>query len=617
MGSQDPPRLPLELLRGVIEPLVAATSSVRQTLSYRLVSRAFDSEVLRATAVHGILYRSSDSFTHRRGCIPWHQDVDYDRLDRSLAEFWTTYILTNPHPDEPWDCNIAVLLNRVVDEVIRQQAASCDETCRRSYMRILCDTAILHLACADNAYKHLRMGTKTIGLEKWLKPGRTDLITATPFKQLVAIAQVLVGHLEPLRNLSTLGSDALLEMGLQDYQPDLKPFGSLWSAAFSSGCCDLVREMAEHTAINTMLSVRHRLLAHAIRTRSLDMVKLSMGPPRNPRRLSSRITFQLAVCEAILLQEPEVVRYLLSMADTDKDLPFLVHEGVRAACHTGDNETLRWLLNHGEERNLNSWALDCCVTVTEIAARAGNIETLQIILDYGLDVKGKKIYRGHRNVRERELREFPHYNFPEVHREGYKWQFRSAGSMFWAAVKGRTDIAQMLLKRNIQLHEDEMVIIAMAVVELGNIDFLAWMIDKAVLKPWQGRKCGESNRSWKFPSGKPDLVGHVCVWGTPDMLRMIVERGYALGGTHFAEGHVYTNIMLATLNWCRHDMKEALLSLGVGEADPYESEFRGLWEKGLFPRKAKRRVCAASHVTFYADLAPLYPELKPHPIPLM
>ncbi|MBE3049385.1 ankyrin repeat domain-containing protein [Candidatus Bathyarchaeota archaeon] len=552
--------------------------------------------------------------TARNLAVPWHQVHDYNRRDDSLAEFWTRYILDRPHQNEPWDYNLSILLKNVVDVVLEREGKPVDHSIRRRYVRVLFDEAIQHMvrgasARFDNAERHSRLSqTDWAGLH--ICAGNERQITRASFEAQVLHAQLILGQTKPYRQL-------LLDQAKPYQQPPESErdrevetvFGPASCAVIMSGSTDLARLFFQEDLPVPPRS--YKRLACAVETQNLDMVKLvmeTMETPGDPLELRRVPDYEAGVVRAIILGERHLARYMLSRAPGGSyEHVYLVHEGARAAAHHGDTETLRWLLAHARRwtGSGSHWILTCCTTVLEIACRAGRVDAVRLLLESGVNPRGKKEGPGYRG----SWWYHPHEGSLEVRRGTYLWAEKSVGSMFWAAATGHVRIGEMLVAAGIQLEEYEWGIAALGAVELGKVEFLGWMIDGGHLPRWQGTEAGPPEGNHR--SGRPDLVGHVCVWGTPEMLRMLVSKGYTLDGPLCAEGHRYDNIVLAAMNWLRPDMVEALLDLGAPQADPFQSaRFKGLWESGEFPQRARTRILGGhkppcrchglSHATFHS-----------------
>lgn len=566
---------------------------------------AFDHEILRVIPSHKILVaEKNDPFKLRR---PWHQAVNYDRRDESLAQFWTRYILGRPHQGEPWNRNLSVLVNRVLDAVMEQEGKPVDHDSRRRYTRALFDETILRLLRLGRSHSHTRLRLSRItGVGRLVCSVALDPITTASFETQVLHAQLVLGHTDPCRRLLESGELGPAYLSNKRGNSSLStPFGTPIYSVMRSGSTDLVRKVLQAPG-GPEGELAHVWLATAVETRNPELVNLLMEWPHPSSHRLTRFQYELGAMRAIQLREPHLIRYLLSKATADEDLVYLVHESARTAAHYGDNETLAWALARAKERGLGKKPFDCCPTPLELACKAGRVETIRFLLGHGFDPRGKRFEPDTGAEADRMHWMFPRPISSEIRTLGQRWVWKSAGSMFWAATTGRVDIGEILVAAGIQLSEYEWGIAALGAVELGKVEFLRWMIDGGHLPRWQGTTAGNQDRYHR--SGRPDLVGHVCVWGSPEMLRMLVTRGYTLDGPLCAEGHRYDNIVLAAMNWSRPDMVQALVDFGAPPADPFQSDtFKGFWETGDFPRRARTRRLMGKPVHL-GDLGRLYGE---------
>ena len=132
------------------------------------------------------------------------------------------------------------------------------------------------------------------------------------------------------------------------------------------------------------------------------------------------------------------------------------------------------------------------------------------------------------------------------------------------------------------------------------------MIDSGNIARWHGTDFDLSgHRRHPTTIERPDLVGHVCVWGPPGTPRMLLSRRYTVEGPLFAESNRYSNITIAAMEWTRPDMVRVLVGLRLQPVDPLKSDIHSFWESDEFPRRARTTTLADAGVTHSSLVPPL------------
>jgi len=571
-------------------------------------------EVLRAVAHHKLLRKPSTCYR----TVPWHQCMDIWAVEESETEFLVSYLLENPpRSGEAWTANKSACLKYVVDEVMRDVGSSPeDRTTRRLYLRGLVRFLIQHndYIVPSRELKHhntfVPVGFASMIYPELLSPGRSDdpSYIGNDFGDQVAIAKFLLGTSQELPAMSLAYPDLTIKPS--SWVPNMTAL----EAALRMRRIDIVQDFfARHdNPRNWNLNWGRRLVHVAAEVGDLDMIKVVMAALVNTesaadvRRSLSREAeiMEGALVIAMRSQALDVFWYLYGIRGetATHDRGILRHSGVREACYQGNMEILRFLLHEGRSvPEGHEWNdLDCCVTPLEIAARAGRLDMVQLLLSYGANPIGKGDRK--RVPHEKVWRYIARPRcWGPAHKHEHRRICRTAGAMFGAAVNGHRDVADVLLAAGLHLSRVEWEKAALGAIELRQTEFVRWMLDRGVFPGW----CGSS---------RYDPLAYACVWGNKATVELLASRGCPLsrGTPFFAEGLEHDSLVQVAMNWSRQDILESLLALGLALDDPSKSRFRKDWEEGFFPRipkvKGLRRTPGMAGV--YRDAASKEEELS-------
>ncbi|KAK8113400.1 hypothetical protein PG984_013926 [Apiospora sp. TS-2023a] len=376
------------------------------------------------------------------------------------------------------------------------------------------------------------------------------------------------------------------------------------------------------------------LLRRAVCSGNMDMVRTVLDPPRGRPHKRYGKHYEFIVAQAIRCRQPDIARLLLGLAvpcpeeereQHENSASYLLHHGLREACHAGYPDLVAHILEMERARmDYGSW-FNCCRTILEIACDAGCEEAVRILLDAGVDPMGRgESHRdGDNDVPDKDM--LGHYVY-------------STGSMFAAAVGGHVGVADILVHApGFQLDEASWRLVARGVIECGQAVFLDWMLTRKVLDSGS-----PSDKSWV--GEQFDLLGEACVWGNADILRTLDAHGlllnrpvWALGlrplpyfgpTTELAEPPPsypknrdcllrrygsqppclrFECPMLAAMSWSRADVVEFFLGLGWAPVEDILATSVGpLWKEGRFPRRAVRHMVKSGFWAWEArDMPPL------------
>ncbi len=573
------------------------------------MAESFDKEVLRAVAVGQLL--DSPHVCYRT--VPWHQCIDIWAVEESEAQFLARYCFDRLQAQDRWDANLSAFMNHVVDAVLGRAGFVGDAAAiRRSCLLILCRQYIGQTPLDVRETKSHNLELSGPFFRPHLFPPADEpAITEVAFETHVLVAQLLL--FDTVRRWKDMLLDGIrgpLGSSVSDI------LGSVVHATIKTGQLPLVRYLyGYHTDLSGSATADEDVcpLNSAVETRNLAIVRLVMyngNFERSARLAATGQAFHSAIVTAIRLRAFHLAWYLLGCRELDEscdsshysDEPashddrfgdgFLLHEGLRESCHQGDEELVRFFLEHWDTAALQ-WASDCCLTPLEIAARAGHGHIVQLLLISGAysDARADPVGKAKPDRISTYLTYWgmSWHAHRRVHALAYRRQPRSAGAMLAAAVVGRTDIAESLLERGIDLSAAEWERVVLGAVERSQTNFVRWMLDMGLFVP---SDLGASS------SGRhqADLMELACVWGSPDTVRLLAARGFPLHGVYCCErdkeDRRYSQLespVLTALNWSRPDIHAALMELGACPVDPLRSPCRADWEDGHYPRKPRVR----------------------------
>lgn len=428
--------------------------------------------------------------------------------------------------------------------------------------------------------------------------GERPGVATGSFDDHVAVAKLLLGFTDHVPALQEAWAASDSE---RHQRPRSDVLGSLLGAVVRTGRLELARPFfGLDVRVTDPDDPGTSLLTYAVISGSMAMVQLIMDPggvhlPHPPFGRA----FETAAVLAIRRRALDIARFFLEIWETSGNAGseaygILHHSGVREVCHHGDIDLLELILERPLP-NEKLWVLgfDCCVSPLEIAARAGHLGIVSILLSKGLDPRGKTdaLTRPPRwgcEVTGRP-RHFRHFRL--IHHLYFRRQMKSGGAMFGAAVMGHVDVAELLLDAGPNLSEVEWHKVAIGAIELQKTEFVQWMLARGVFPARGGHEF--------------DPMGYACVWGSQEIVRLLATWGYPPSGSCVVDGLPHESLVLAALNWSRPDIVETLL------LNPLLSTFGAEWKAGPLPRKPNVKPCRWRS-DFRVEQAPLRTSRHPH-----
>lgn len=515
--------------------------------------------------------------------------------------FLSRYIYERLHDQSIWNANISAFVNRIADALLELKGKPVDDAYRPELLTILCRQILRRTDSHKMSRFRVtwRVTPHFIGL---LFPRSGDVVTQQPFDLHLMTARLLLS-----RKWNTgVDKDAISHVldSLSTRALGVLHLGTSLDAAITGGDVELVRDILKNLPGSFDVNDPERwYLRSAVCSGHMDMVKLVLNPPDRKRHRPSGPLFEISIVEAIRRRRLDMAWSLLSI-DSAHPRRYYLHEGIRAACYTGDVDIVAHILRTGPSPDVQ-WTFDCCITPLEIACRAGHEDIVKLLLKSGanplglanLDRIGKRRDYGS-NAYPADKPLPPKYWSIHDNRISNHLVV-SSGAMFGAAVYGHIDVANLLISAGIELTQADWQLIAKGVVERNQTNFLRWMLDEELLHLDEVQ--GETF----------DLLGEACVWGNIDTMKLLVSHQilsdrptWALDigsrlqlayGPYDRYGVVFyrrfESPMLAAMSWSRTDIVGFLLDQKLPPIEDISSTSVGhLWKTGQFPRKPVRTI---------------------------
>ncbi|KAK1139795.1 hypothetical protein N8T08_011192 [Aspergillus melleus] len=356
------PSLPIEILGDIIDCIVISPIGIRGSAHLRLVNRTFDLEIRRSYA-----RTSQFAFDRRFAVAP---------LSLTKCAFFAKYLLLRPKGKEKGkaeDKDISYHLNDLVDQLLGHEenvkgipVESEHEDAKRYQL--------LSILCAKMSSVQLSLYPSPIKLPN----GKTTTMD-------LLIAAIYTGHLSLVDHI--LSTD---QINLQSDTSTL--FETPLLAAVDTQSPDTVRTLLARNApfkppnMRPSRPFRGNPLLKAVENNDLVILTMLLDPSSN--LCKSDLTYQHALVSSITSSPDShrITSLLLSQYEPSlPESPYILSEGLRAACRSGHTELITHLLASGADVNstLNYRETHSMAAPIAQAAWTGQVSAIRLLLSHG------------------------------------------------------------------------------------------------------------------------------------------------------------------------------------------------------------------------------------------
>ncbi|KAH8431480.1 ankyrin repeat domain-containing protein [Aspergillus melleus] len=357
--------LPIEILGDIIDRIVNSPVGICGSAPLRRVNRTFDLEIRRSYA-----RTSQFAFDRRFAVAP---------LSLTKCAFFAKYLLLRPKGKEKGkaeDKDISYHLNDLVDQLLSHEenvkeilVESEHEDAKRYQM--------LSILCAKMSPVQLSLYPSPIKLPN----GKTTTID-------LLIAAIYTGHLSLVDHI--LSTD---QINLQSDTSTL--FDTALLAAVDTQNPNTVRTLLAHNApfkppnLRPSRPFRRNPLLKAVENNDLAILTMLL---ESSNLCKSDLTYQHALVSSITPSPDShhITSLLLSQYETSlPESPYILSEGLRAACRAGHTELITHLLASGADVNctLNYRETHSMAAPIAQAAWTGQVPTIHLLLSHGASLR--------------------------------------------------------------------------------------------------------------------------------------------------------------------------------------------------------------------------------------
>ena len=446
------------------------------------------------------------------------------------SDFVARYLLERPHTETtPTNSNFSALINYVVDELVKYDNDSEPEQLRYQYMKTLCHGISRQRSSRDIIYD--------------IFPQTTRPVSSVEHRYHIFISAIY------------LEKSSVVQHMLEDEQIDLAEvksefFGTPLHAAVQVGHRDLVCTLLQHGADVNMEDPFTKVLPldTAIINQDAEIIRLLLEPHYG--HITSGGAFETAIVKGLGYNQPRVAHLLLEhMTGKLSECPYLLSEGLRAACRRGTIEIVQLLLDHGGDVNEHFIYHRTCHTpsLIEQAAWTGQEEVLRLLLARGANP--------------------------------YGWEPGYCSSMRAAAWGGHVSAARILLDAGVELKPSQWMsilnIAAPRVVsaELGRLLLDLGIFDCHMLddNPQEAEGCVVR------------LMGLACQQGNIVFIQALAQHGVTVNDESLYTRHDCAPPIIVAMAYRQNHAVRVLRELGAREVDPLETIWGGDFANGRYP----------------------------------
>lgn len=479
-----------------------------------ILSGLYDRETFRAYARTEIFKDCYDFF------IYGHSTMQYDFVAR--------YLLERPYmANTPTNGNFAVLVNYVVDELVKYDDDGGSEQLRFQYMKSLC-----------RRFSHCLRS----GIVDDVFPKTTSPVSSVENSYHVIIAAI---YLEQFSIVRSMLKDE--QMNVADIKSEA--LGTPLHAALHMGNRNLVRELLQRGADVNMErpDTPGSPLEAAIENQDEETVRLMLKP--HYRHTTSGTAFENAIVRSLDTGQLGVAHLLFEHFESKlSECRYILSEGLRAACRQGMIDIVQLLLDNGGDVNEHySSDRDCFATSPiEQATWAGQEEVLRLLLARGASPYG---------------------------RHSANFSMRAA---VWG---GNIGAARILLDAGVQLEPGPwMSVLEIAAPRVGSVELGRLLLDRGIIEAYKLDKGPEEAESFIVA-----LMALACQQGNVGFVQGLAQHGVEMDDVSLYARHRCPPPIIMAMAFQHDHLVQALRDLEVTEVDPLDSLLGEDFANGKYP----------------------------------
>ncbi|KAI9042394.1 ankyrin repeat domain-containing protein [Aspergillus affinis] len=493
--------LPIEILGEIIDRIVTSPIGICGSARLRLVNRTFDLEIRRSYA------RTTRFASDRRFAVAPHS--------LSKRVFFAKYLLLRPkRKGKPEEKDISYFLNTLVDRLL-----SHDNNAKGTPSESEYDDAkrcqLLSVLCA-----------KMTQVQLSVYPTHIKLYNGEDITMELLIAAIYTNRLSLVHQMLSTG-----QVNLQSDPSTL--FETPLLAAVDTQNPDTVRVLLAHNApFKPPIPRPHRPfhgnpLLRAVENNDLPILTLLLDPSSN--LCKSDLTYQHALVSSITPSPDShrITSLLIShYASTLAESPYILSEGLRAACRAGHTELIKHLLSSGADVNstLNYRETHSMAAPIAQAAWTGQVPTIHLLLSHGASLRPN------------------HYA-----NTGVRTQHPGADALRAATWGNHWPAARALLDAGVAeflSQSDWCSVFKIAALHADCVDVAANLLDSGVV-----RLAGLADDDVGAEDAVVELVAIVCQRGNVGFMDALVRHGLPVTGHAMYERAMYPVPVVQALAW--------------------------------------------------------------------